>query len=88
MARTSSGPKCESTGPTAELSRGTTKGPLLFRLGRRGRVGMGWWMMGSFWSEGVVETDESERSMGWTWLAEPIEWLSCSSDMVDRRGWD
>lgn len=49
---------------------------------------MGWWMMGSFWSEGVVETDESERSMGWTWLAEPIEWLSCSSDMVDRRGWD
>jgi hypothetical protein len=41
MALTSSGPKWASTGPTAELSRGTTKGPLLFRLGSRGRTGMG-----------------------------------------------
>ena len=42
MALTSSGPNSASTGPTAELSRGTTKGPLLLRLGSRGRVGMGW----------------------------------------------
>jgi hypothetical protein len=41
MALTSSGPNSDSTGPTAELSRGTTRGPLLFRLGSRGRVGIG-----------------------------------------------
>jgi hypothetical protein len=31
IALTSSGPKSGSRGPTAELSRGTTRGPLLFR---------------------------------------------------------
>lgn len=41
IARTSSGPKGASTGPTALLSRGTTRGPLLFLLGRRGRTGIG-----------------------------------------------
>lgn len=63
IALTSSGPKCDSTGPTAELSRGTTRGPLLLRLGRRGRVGMGAWMAGSLVSEGV-EALESDRAKG------------------------
>jgi len=44
MALTSSGPNSASMGPTAELSRGTTSGPLLFRLGKRGRMGVGWWI--------------------------------------------
>jgi hypothetical protein len=42
MDLTSSGPYSASIGPTAELSRGTTRGPLLLRLGSLGRMGIGW----------------------------------------------
>jgi len=68
--RTSSGPKWHSTGPTSELSLGTTSGPLLFRLGRRGRRGMGCWMEDSSPLSTATEEfeddedDEEERSMG------------------------
>ena len=48
------------------------------RLGRRGRVGMGWWMMGSLRSE-FVDDDESDLAMG----CEPVERVSWSSDMMD-----
>lgn len=82
MALTSSGPKCGSTGPTAELSRGTTRGPLLFRLGSRGRVGMGWWIMGSLLSEGDVDTEESHRSIELVLALEPMDRVSCSSMVV------
>jgi hypothetical protein len=42
IALTSFGPKLTSTGPTAELSRGTTMGPLLLRVGNGGLTGIGW----------------------------------------------
>jgi hypothetical protein len=66
IALTSSGPKLHSTGPTSKLSRGTTSGPLLLRLGSRGRMGIGWWMTWSSlsWdSDPELDTDESERSI-------------------------
>lgn len=56
---TSSGPTCRSTGPTADESRGTIIVPLLLRLGRRGRIGVGAWMG---WSTDVPE-EESDQSI-------------------------
>ena len=71
MARTSSGPKCDSTGPTSKLSRGTTRGPLLRRLGKRGRIGIGWRIVPSSLScasdPEEDETAESERAIGRGW---------------------
>jgi len=65
MARTSSGLKVLSLGPTAELSRGTASGPLLFLLGSRGRTGTGACMgRGVSCSAEEEEEEESARSMG------------------------
>ena len=58
MALTSSGPTCISIGPTADESRGTIMVPLLLRLGRGGRTGMGAWMVGC-WSSDDDESDQS-----------------------------
>ena len=44
MALTSSGPTCNSTGPTSIESRGTIMVPLLLRLGSLGRMGLGAWI--------------------------------------------
>jgi hypothetical protein len=85
IALTSSGPKLHSTGPTSKLSRGTTSGPLLLRLGSRGRMGIGWWMTWSSlsWdSDPELDTDESERSIACDWPGRPLDWSCCSSAIL------
>lgn len=61
MARTSSGSSSVSTGPTAEESLGTIMVPLLFRVGKGGRMGTGAWME-DCWSSEEVD-DECSRSI-------------------------
>lgn len=85
IALTSSGPKLHSTGPTSKLSRGTTSGPLLLRLGSRGRIGIGWWITWSSlsWdSDPELDTDESERSIACDCPGRPLDWSCCSSAML------
>lgn len=89
MALTSSGPKWASIGPTAELSRGTTKGPLLLRLGNRGRVGIGWWIVISLSDPAEAEESERPRESGLggpEWLSEGDSWsdMFSSSRVVEE----
>lgn len=70
---TSSGPTFQSTGPTSEESLGTIMVPLLRRLGRLGRTGIGAWMG---WSTDDAP-DESDRAIVGIWFG-------LSSSMVDN----